>query len=55
MDNREWLKSLSPRALAEEIHYGRMLAESSRHREHAAQGLREAIEERERRKGEGNG
>jgi hypothetical protein len=49
MENREWLKSLSDKQLAEEIKYGRMLAESSRHKQLAARELREAEEERRRR------
>lgn len=42
MENREWLKSLSDRQLADEIKYGRMLAEGGRHREHYRRELEEA-------------
>jgi hypothetical protein len=40
--NREWLKSLSDEQLAEEIKYGRVLAESGGHREHSQRQLDEA-------------
>lgn len=50
MENREWLRSLSDKQLAEEIKYGRVLAEASRHREFAKRELQEAIEEKERRR-----
>lgn len=51
MENREWLKSLTDEQLAEEIHYGRMLAETSRHKNHARQELAEALDEQKRREG----
>lgn len=51
-DNRDWLKSLSANALAEEIKYGKLLAETGWHREHYKRELQEAIEELQRREAE---
>ena len=45
MENRAWLKSLPDHQLAEEIRYGRWLAESGRHRQDETRTLREAEEE----------
>lgn len=42
MSNREWLKSLTDEQLAEEIRWGRLLAESGGHREHSQRQLDEA-------------
>lgn len=50
MENREWLRSLSDKQLAEEIKYGRILGEVAHHREHFKRELQEAIEEQERRR-----
>lgn len=49
--NKEWLASLSDRALTDEIRYGRVLAEdASGHRNHHTRELAEAREELEQRK-----
>lgn len=49
-NNTEFLKSLSDKQLADEIKYGRELAESrGHHREHARRELDEAISEKQRR------
>ena len=45
MENRAWLNSLPDHQLAEEIRYGRWLAESGRHRQDETRTLREAEEE----------
>lgn len=54
MNNREWMKSLSDRALAEEIKYGRWEAESGRYRQPARRNLRDAEEERASRPTKGD-
>lgn len=53
-NNREFLRSLSDKALAEEIKYGRWLAEDGRHKHTYRQDYEEAKAERARRKGEGD-
>lgn len=47
--NREWLKSLSDKALADEIKYGRELVGIGKHREVAQRELDEAIAEQHER------
>jgi hypothetical protein len=50
--NREWLKSLSDKALKDEIKYGRVLAEGDRHKAHYQRELEEAEAEKRRREAE---
>lgn len=50
MENTEWLKSLSDKQLADEIHYGRVLAASDRHKQQRTRELQEAIAEMKRRR-----
>lgn len=50
MENTEWLKSLSDKQLADEIHHGRVLAASDRHKQHRTRELQEAIAEMKRRR-----
>jgi len=45
MDNREWLRSLSDKQLAEEIRYTRLLADDDHHSEHHKKSLEEALAE----------
>jgi hypothetical protein len=51
-DNKEWLKSLGDKALADEIKYGRILAEGDRHKTHYQRELDEAEAEKRRREDE---
>jgi hypothetical protein len=50
-NNREFLRSLSDKALAEEIKYGGWLSEHGRHKRSYRQDYEEAKAERARRKG----
>ena len=50
-DNVEWLKSLSDKALRDEIKYGRVLAQGGHHEQFHRRELEEAEAEMRRRQG----
>jgi hypothetical protein len=49
MENREWLRSLSDKQLAEEIKYGRTLTDGNSHRKRYKRDLEEAEDEQRQR------
>lgn len=49
MDNKEWLRSLTDKQLAEEVKYGRLLSEGDHHKEQHKRALDEALAEQKDR------
>lgn len=48
-DNREWLASLSDKALNDEIKYGRILCDDNKPNSHHQRAVEEALAEKRRR------